>query len=270
MEDIVNSIKAALYDRTSSPFFALFLSAWVIWNFETILFFFSDLPPSQKIFEIHQLHKFNSKWNILFNQTYAYPAYSALAFSLIYQFPAYVVNYISLIANKINLNTRIRILNETPMEPEEASKLRNRHDELIRSMDNLRKTYESQLQIRDDEISRLNSKTDNNDYTSDGGEEDELIGKRNKFESLSSEQKNAEVSGEELVVFDSIAKTQTSTRLTTIQKETNIEPAFVKHYVNTLTDKGLVKLNGNLIALSSKGIDLYVSMKNKNKQDTSR
>lgn len=51
MDDILKSIKAYLYDRSSSPLFGAFVLSWSAWNYKFIVTLFSSEPPMTK-FEI--------------------------------------------------------------------------------------------------------------------------------------------------------------------------------------------------------------------------
>lgn len=49
MDDFIKSIKATLYDRTTSPLFGAFCISWIIWNYELILILFSSMEALEKI-----------------------------------------------------------------------------------------------------------------------------------------------------------------------------------------------------------------------------
>jgi len=52
MKDIVNSFKAHLYERTSSPLLGAFIFYWIIFNYKLLIVLFSDLKPIEKFNEI--------------------------------------------------------------------------------------------------------------------------------------------------------------------------------------------------------------------------
>ena len=49
MEDIIKSIKATLYDRAASPLVGSFVLAWLVWNYDFVLAFFSGAELSYKL-----------------------------------------------------------------------------------------------------------------------------------------------------------------------------------------------------------------------------
>lgn len=52
MKDIINSFKAHLYERTSSPLIGAFIFYWLIFNYKLLIIIFSDLKPIDKFNEI--------------------------------------------------------------------------------------------------------------------------------------------------------------------------------------------------------------------------
>lgn len=49
LTDVVNSVKAALYDRTSSPLFGAFAISWVGWNYRLLLVALSEGNYAEKL-----------------------------------------------------------------------------------------------------------------------------------------------------------------------------------------------------------------------------
>jgi len=50
MDEVVKSIKAFLYDRTVSPLFGAFISAWIVWNYRLVIVFLDgDASLSEKM-----------------------------------------------------------------------------------------------------------------------------------------------------------------------------------------------------------------------------
>ncbi|HCG9714071.1 TPA: hypothetical protein NKA25_003994 [Vibrio parahaemolyticus] len=50
--DVLTSIKAYLYDRTSSPLLGAFATSLALWNFKILMLFFSKTPYAVKVWEI--------------------------------------------------------------------------------------------------------------------------------------------------------------------------------------------------------------------------
>ncbi|BBN59598.1 hypothetical protein [Hydrogenovibrio marinus] len=53
MDEMIKSIKAALYDRATSPLVGSFVVAWLLWNYDFVLAFFSNEELSYKLDYIH-------------------------------------------------------------------------------------------------------------------------------------------------------------------------------------------------------------------------
>lgn len=52
MEDIIKSIKAFLYDRSSSPLFGAFIISWMAWNYRLLMLVLSDTEIDKKFKDI--------------------------------------------------------------------------------------------------------------------------------------------------------------------------------------------------------------------------
>jgi len=51
-QSLTTSLKATLYERTSSPIFSSFIISWLVCNYKIVILFFSSLEPRYKIYEI--------------------------------------------------------------------------------------------------------------------------------------------------------------------------------------------------------------------------
>ncbi|WP_024873564.1 hypothetical protein [Tolumonas lignilytica] len=56
MEDIIKSIKAFLYDRSSSPLFGAYIISWIISNYKFFIIAISDVKPQVKISLISEIY----------------------------------------------------------------------------------------------------------------------------------------------------------------------------------------------------------------------
>jgi hypothetical protein len=84
MKDIVNSFKAHLYDRTSSPLLGAFIFYWLIFNFKIIVILFDDkLKSSEKFIELDILYKNDLFYNIPINGL-LFPVIITLIYLLIF------------------------------------------------------------------------------------------------------------------------------------------------------------------------------------------
>lgn len=101
MEDFAKSIKAYLYDKTSSPLFGAFLLSWLIWNFRLVLISFSSISVFEKIDYIE----------MYFSGNYltGYLIHSIIAPGLLTLFYIYVYPVISIPIYKYALNIQAKM-----------------------------------------------------------------------------------------------------------------------------------------------------------------
>ncbi len=56
VSDILNSIRAVLYERASNPLYGSFVASWLVWNYKLVLTLFSSLPLQTKFSTIDHLY----------------------------------------------------------------------------------------------------------------------------------------------------------------------------------------------------------------------
>lgn len=49
MDDIIKSVKAFLYERSSSPLLGAFIVSWCVWNYQSLIIVFSNSDFGKKI-----------------------------------------------------------------------------------------------------------------------------------------------------------------------------------------------------------------------------
>ncbi|RPF53635.1 hypothetical protein EDB61_1104 [Vibrio crassostreae] len=147
IQDLINSTKVALYDRTSSPLFGSFLASWCIWNWEIIWVLFSSIPVMNKINFMD--HHFSSYWEAL-GMLFLGPILTSLAYLFVYPIPAeFVFSYTQ--KRQKNLKTiKIDIEEDTLLSEAESRALRAKIPELEYA-------YNTQLTKKDSEIEKLKS-----------------------------------------------------------------------------------------------------------------
>lgn len=146
MEDLIKSIKAHLYERTTSPLFGAFTISWGIWNYKFLVTVFSSM-------ETHL--KFDYIATFLYPNTYTclsigiiYPLLTTLAFIFLYPYPAKFVYSFTRLRQKELKEIKQSIEDKTPLTHEESRKLR-------RDMAELEIEYEKEIQRKNDENQRL-------------------------------------------------------------------------------------------------------------------
>lgn len=142
-DELVNQVKAQLYDRARSPLFGAFLIAWVSWNFLTVLLLFSNDSIAIKTKTFVKLYPTN--WSYVCNGI-LFPLLSSAAFILIYPYLAKIAFW-----HWNNQHIKIKKIqqkqeDETPATQEEINVLRK---------NSLGQQIELQKQIR--ELSNANN-----------------------------------------------------------------------------------------------------------------
>lgn len=123
IDDIIKSIRASLYDRTSSPLFGAFFTSWLVWNHRMIFVLFAAMPVSDKFRYIDE-ELYVGVWYTL-GFLAAGPLLTALAFLFLYPYPAKLVYEFWREKQKELKAIRQRIEDETPLTQEESKRLRH-------------------------------------------------------------------------------------------------------------------------------------------------
>ncbi|EOA9037944.1 hypothetical protein ACI3L8_13800 [Vibrio campbellii] len=145
IQDLINSTKATLYERTASPLFGAFLISWCLWNWEIILVLLSNIPVMNKLsFMRSHLSGFLSASWVLFIG----PTITSLAYLFLYPIPAKYVYGYSQRQQRALKSIRISVEDETPLSLEESRRLRGKLTELEDS-------FYAQLSSKDAEIDKL-------------------------------------------------------------------------------------------------------------------
>lgn len=150
MQDIINSFKAHLYERTSSPLLGAFIFYWIIFNYKLLIVIFSDLKPIEKFNEIT-----SSVYPTLSEQV-GFGLILPIGFTLIY------ILYFPKVSNKIHKkwiehqNELKEISNGKVLTEKEFGELRQQFSELELSFDD-------KFQKKDSEILKLKSLNEKKD-----------------------------------------------------------------------------------------------------------
>lgn len=88
MNEYITSLKAYLYDRTSSPLFGAFVASWCVWNFEFLLILWSDEIFYLKRQHIYDMFRIGTEPIYSLCRGFLYPLGTAIAFLIIYPWPA--------------------------------------------------------------------------------------------------------------------------------------------------------------------------------------
>ncbi|EKN4607175.1 hypothetical protein ACFJ92_004522 [Vibrio parahaemolyticus] len=149
IQELINSTKVALYERTASPLFGAFLVSWCFWNWEVLLVLFSQIPVLNKISFVDSYFSgfLRATWLLLIG-----PGITSLFYLFIYPIPAkYVYQYTQCQQRDLK-SIRVKIEDETPLTLEESRQLRVKLSELEGS-------FYSQLASKDAEINKLRTQS---------------------------------------------------------------------------------------------------------------
>lgn len=158
MQDIINSFKAHLYERTSSPLIGSFIFYWVVCNYKLVIVLLDgDLKANEKFELIKTLYPqniwtpwegFDIHYSALLGNGFLIP----LVISLIYIFaipkPAKFIYKFWKQGQKEILDIKQRIDDETPLTKEQSKKIRQ-------DMINLEIEYEKIFSRKEEEINQL-------------------------------------------------------------------------------------------------------------------
>jgi len=146
IDDLWTSLKAQLYERTTSPLLGTLAIAWVAWNHRLFVVLLAGDPFSDRFAYIDEVLYPDWKATVLFGAVL--PLVTALVFLFVYPFPAKWVFQFWRKRQKELKEIRQRIEDETPLTVEESRRLR-------RQMIELRTEYENQLRQTSEEANQL-------------------------------------------------------------------------------------------------------------------
>lgn len=146
IEEFSKTVKAQLYERTSSPLLGSFIIAWCIWNHRFIMVLFSELSFQEKIKYI-DFHVFGG-WPDSLTNGLIIPLVAALFMILIYPWPArFLYAYWRTQQNKIKADQQ-KIDGDVLLSVDESREIRQA--EIKAKME-----FDIQLRSKNEEIDSL-------------------------------------------------------------------------------------------------------------------
>lgn len=146
MDEIIKSIKAHLYERTTSPLFGTFAFSWGVWNYKFLMVLLSSGAVTDKFQIIDNVLYADIRTFWLY--CIVYPILTSIGFIFIYPYPAKFVYTFVRNRKKELIKIRQKIEDDTPLTQEEARKIR-------RDTAELQLRYEEDLERARDENERL-------------------------------------------------------------------------------------------------------------------
>ena len=282
--DIINSIKAQLYERATSPLISAFVMAWLLWNYRFVMVLFSSKSVGTKLAIIDQDY-FATNLD-LFLRGFAFPSLTAVLFLLIYPWPAQWIYGYWRKRQEALKGIRQEIENQTLLTLEESQMIRSRLREAEKGFAEDLADLKSQLDGSSEEIDRL--KQDNETLRASvlaekenrsrlEGEAVESTG--SPPEETASEEQQSQSNGTATLsdppdVPDTLKLNQAlrvfalsgkSLVPATIAREIQISPVRAELLLDRLVNMALLRLIGGLYSLTDRG-KRYVVEKNLDKQ----
>jgi hypothetical protein len=122
INDVINSVRINLYEKTTSPLFGAMVVSWLIWNYEVVVVLFSAMDAIDKLSYIKCLYGNIWDWVCRIGA----PALTAILFLFLYPFPAkFVYQFWRKKQRELHL-IRQQIENETPLTVEQSRYLRGK------------------------------------------------------------------------------------------------------------------------------------------------
>ena len=146
IDDFIKSIKASLYDRTSSPLFGAFAISWLIWNHRVVITVLSSMEVEEKFAFIDQ-QLYPEFWGSV-GLLVGYPLLTSLLFIFAYPYPARWVYRFWRKRHKELREVRLEIDNETLLTLEESRSIRRR-------LTDVQEEHEKELRARAEELERV-------------------------------------------------------------------------------------------------------------------
>ena len=151
MNELINSIKAQMYDRTTSPLSGSFILSWTLWNYKMIFVLFSSLGVVEKFDYISGF--LYASWKDFLIIGLLYPLLTTFFFIFVYPYPARFAYEFWRNRQKELKEIRQKIEDETPLTMEESREIRH-------AVMQLEADYARELERKENEIRRLREEID--------------------------------------------------------------------------------------------------------------
>ncbi|MGH9426309.1 MAG: hypothetical protein ACRD2L_08405 [Terriglobia bacterium] len=148
MENLINSIKAVLYERTASPLFGALAVSWLAWNYQVVVVLFSEMPVLQKLAHIEEKLYPTLEASVCF--LLVYPLATALLYLFVLPYPARFVHRFWRARQKELRDDRLEIENASLLTVEESRRIRQSVIEIQADYDDaLRKSQAEAERLKD-------------------------------------------------------------------------------------------------------------------------
>ncbi|MHC9510896.1 hypothetical protein [Kangiella sp. M94] len=164
MQDIIKSIKAYLYDRSSSPLLGAFICSWLVWNYKLIIIVFSSEELSGKFVFISEYWSEQLFWGASY---FIFPSMLTALYIFAYPYIAKPVYEFSLKIQRELKKIKQQQENEMLLSVEESRQLRveiaSLREKYLENTVQLQRTITSQ----NEEIKKLKSQIGSSEISSE-------------------------------------------------------------------------------------------------------
>ena len=245
IDDIVNSVKAELYDRSVSPLMGSFNISWLLWNYKFILIVFANIEIEKKI---QYLDNYYSASDTLITLYWLILPITTTIF-YIFVYPEFATPVFKHARNKQRVIKEIKtqIEDETPLTKEEAREIR-------RQLALLQIEHEKDLERKDSEIEGL--KTEVKRHKSSAEKYSFISQAKASAEEIVKEAhtpKDTEILSAKEVEILNILETEIMSVSELLQQFKN-DKIKTKHLLFELLKKGYIDSDGGYIKNSQLGI----------------
>lgn len=233
MEEIVNSIKAQLYERIGSPLVSSFVFSWLVWNYKFVLLLISSMEAQDKLMYV-EIYSFPDICSV-FTRGIAYPLLSSLAIIYLLPIPSRFVYKYTREQQKALKEIQTSIEDDTPVTREEARNLRISLRKL--AVENDKEVSELKTEIEDlkkhseDLVSQVEKLRERNDELAKAAQKTS-IRQDDVYKSLNEEEKD---------LLNRIADSPSGVNVLDLKNQTGFDIPMIGHIIDKLIDQNLVE-----------------------------
>ncbi len=259
MDEILKSVKAYLYDKSTSPLFGCFVISWLVWNYRVVLTIFSGESLESKFRVIEELFETINVtlWDVHFNvsgelvNAFMVPAIATIFYIYVYPFLAKPVYEHSLSRQKELRVIKQKEENNRLLSVEESRELYQKLAQLQDEADKETERYRKQVSSLSQTIVELQKETETDNKHDISHINDELNDfVEHKIESII--KKVASMSGKEFQLSDLFDEDEWNGLTSTVKNVLGkrFKELVEKGEIGSVSVKG--KDSGNILVYVSK------------------
>lgn len=264
MDDLIDTIKAQLYDRITSPLAGSFIIAWCLWNWRFVAVVFSDMPV-EEMFTFIDMHVYSTPSKMILFWIVG-PLLTTCFYLFIYPHPArWVYEYTRKQHQKVK-EIRQRMEDEEPLTKEQAREIRK---VAIETRDYLESELEKEseknkrLQAENEELKNLLQNKKEHDLVDTKSNIKKVIEGKNSFDTA---KRNFTINLQDAHTQSVILKLLSNLKQNPLVNKENfikyiaiqldIDPLEIAFFVDLLLKFGFLNLDEGNLSLSVTGENL--------------